>query len=274
MKSHYSNRMITADTVMAPVTLAIEPAWLLVALFLLTNSIDWLPFCNQTSSIAVVLCLCDNTTIIWAFWKMESKAVALASVIQSGHTSVTSTLNRLGELKTEIKHRQVPDGAILPLFRLVGDSVTRFDYVEAGLSMLGHLTKRLVLQEQKELLVAQAIRILPSLVVCFGDRRDRIRQRAAQALSDMWRVSPTDVEQVIRDVALTCESPVIKEAGLRWILKVNSRLRDLDTANLLQAKKDHDMQFKVFVPRIIDCLLDVNGIVRESAKIVVITLFQ
>ena len=266
---------------MAPVLFKFESAWLLIACVVLADSLTLWEFFNYVVPIAILLCLCREPPIFgqllpvgWALSEMETKAVALATAIRNGHTPMAPILNRLGELKTEIKHRQVPDGAIAPLFGLVGDSITRFDYVEAGLSILGHLTKRLVLQEQKELLVFQTLRILPSIIECFGDQRDRIRQRAIQALSDAWQLSSTNVEQVIRDVALTSERPVVKEAGMRWILKVSSLLQDLDTANLLQTKKDHDMQFKLFVPRIIDCLLDVDGSVRETAKAIIVGLFQ
>ena len=266
---------------MVPVSFKIEPAWLLIASVVLVDLIDLWQLFGYVVPIAVVLYLYNETALFDYSWSigqpcspMESKAVAIATVIRSGHTPVTPTLNRLAELKTEIKHRQVPEGAIAPLFYLVGDSITRFDYVEAGLSMLGHLTKRLVLQEQKELLVFHTLRILPSVIECCGDQRDRVRQRATQALSDVWHLSSTDVEQVIRDVAFTSASPVVKEAGMRWIFKVSDRLQDLKTANLLQTKKEHDMQFKAFVPGIIDCLLDVDECVRETALAVIVGLFQ
>ena len=151
---------------------------------------------------------------------MDQKATNLLAAMESPGTSWDFGFHELNQLKGDIKHRQVPESAIPPLFDLLGFAISSLRYVEVGLSILSHLTKRLVLQEQKELLVTQGLRILPSIVNLLGDQQDRIRQRATQALSEFWHLSSVDVEQLIRDTALTSESPRVKEASMRWIVKV------------------------------------------------------
>ena len=162
---------------------------------------------------------------------MDSKASALLAALKSGHMSSNSALVQLNELKGDIKHRQVPQLAVIPLFRLVDYAVSSLHYADIGFSILGHLVKRLILQEQKELLVAQGLKIIPSVINSLGDQKDRIRQRANQALSEFWHLSPVDVEHIIRDTALTSEISKVKEAGMRWILKVCNTLRCSNTAN-------------------------------------------
>ena len=173
----------------------------------------------------------DLHLALWDLLDMESKISTLLDALHSGHTDPDFALAELKELKGDIKHHQVPQSAVSSLFDLVCYALSSSHYVDTGFSILGHLTKRLVLQEQKELLIAQCLKTLPSVISSLADQRDRIRQRANQALSDFWRLSPVDVEQIIRDAALTSEISRVKEAGMRWILKVSYMLPGLDTAN-------------------------------------------
>lgn len=183
-------------------------------------------------------------------------------------------LRYLNELKADIKHRQVPETAIIPAFDVVRVAIATPALLDAGFSILGHLAKRLVLQEQTSILVAQGIQIYPSIVERLGDHKDRVRQRAAQALTDFWSASPVDVEQVIRDSALTSKHPRAKEAGMQWVAKVSITSRNLYHAKPVQTHKDRGFQFRSFVPNIVDCLEDADGNVRETAKATVIELFQ
>ena len=223
---------------MAPVTITVEPIWLVVASVVLAIATDGFKLIGCAIPIVAATYIYYQTTLLnylqlacWEFLGMESKAHNLVAIVGSGPGDVDLILSLLNELKADIKHRQVSESAIVPLFDLVQQSILQYDFVEAGFSILGHLTKRLVLQEQKELLLSQGLNTLPSIVCSLGDQRDRIRQRAAQALLDFWHLASADVEQVIRDVALTSKIPKVKEAGMKWILKVSTMLQALFVTN-------------------------------------------
>lgn len=133
---------------------------------------------------------------------------------------IDTKLKHLTELKAEIKHRHCPEHAVAPLFDAIRISLATPHLTDAGFSILGHLMKRLELQDQDSLLQAQGIRTYPCLLERLADQKDRIRQRALQAFTDFHSVSPPDVEQYVRDHALTNRHPKTKEAGMQWVISV------------------------------------------------------
>ncbi len=264
---------------MESVKIRVKPVWVALAFFVFAICGDGHKILGFLIAFAITLYKYpaigrELALACWDLLSMEAKATNLLLAMRGVPGSHSSALTELEDLKREIKHRQVPASAVVPLFGLVEQSILNYEYMEAGFSILGHLTKRLILQEQKELLIFQGLKTLPSIVDSLGDQRDRIRQRATQAIFDLWHLSSVDVEQIIRDVALTSQVPRVKEAGMRWILKVSTMVQDLNTADSLQTKKEHDMQFKSFVPGIIDCLEDSDDSVRKTAKATIIGLFR
>ncbi len=214
----------------------LKPSWLAIAFIAFFISCDGFKFGRCSLEVAAacyafryIALLYELQLACWELFDMDQKATNLLAAMKSPGTPWDFGLHELHQLKGDIKHRQVPESAISPLFNLLGFAISSLHYVEVGLSILSHLTRRLVLQEQQGLLFTQGLRILPSIVNSLGDQQDRIRQRATQTLSDFWHLSSIDIEQLIRDTALTSESPRVKEASMRWIVKVCTILRDLRT---------------------------------------------
>ena len=179
--------------------------------------------------------------------------------IQGAGVPVETKLKYLTDLKAEIKHRHCPEVAVGPLFDVIRLSLATPHLTDAGFSILGHLTKRLELQDQISLLHTQGAKTYPSLLDRLGDPKDRIRQRAIQALIDFHSVAPADVEQFVRDNGLTGRNPRVKEAGMHWVATI---------------RRDRNMPFRAFVPHIVDCLEDADGSVRQTAQATIIELFR
>lgn len=133
---------------------------------------------------------------------------------------IDTKLKHLTELKAEIKHRHCPENAVPPLFDAIRISLATPHLTDAAFSILGHLMKRLELQDQHSLLQAQGVKTYPSLLERLADQKDRIRHRALQALTDFHSISASDVEQFVRDHALTNRHPKTKEAALQWVTSV------------------------------------------------------
>ncbi|KAI9831777.1 MAG: hypothetical protein M1819_004674 [Sarea resinae] len=167
----------------------------------------------------------------------------------------------INDVKSTIKHHVVSEEAAPSMFEFVRTAISsqHSSIVVAGFSTLNHLLKRLNIQEQPKLIAAQSGRTLPLLIERLGDPKERYRLCAAQALADFWTVSQLDVEREIRDSALAGKNQRAKEAGMHWLSKMCS---------------EQGLQFRGFVPRLMDCLEDADGGVREAAKTTVVTIFR
>ncbi|MCJ1245786.1 suppressor of tub2 mutation [Trapelia coarctata] len=191
-------------------------------------------------------------------FEMEQQATHLLAVSKNAHVPLETKLDLLIKLKTYIKHHHVPESAIAPAFDVVRFAISNSQLLDAGFSILSHLTKRLELQEQLPLTAAQGKKTYPIILERLGDAKDRVRLRAIQALTEFWKASHTDVEQLIRDSALSGKSPRVKEAAMQWILKMNM---------------EFSLQFKGFVAKLVECLQDADGGVRDTAKSTIVELF-
>ena len=190
---------------------------------------------------------------------MDSLAKQALTSIRSTGVPVEHKLKQLTELKAEIKHRHCPEVAVGPLFDVIRISLATPHLTDAGFSILGHLIKRLELQDQASILQAQGAKTYNVLLERLADSKDRIRHRAHQALTDFHDVAPIDVEQFVRDGVLVNRNPRAKEAGLHWIAAT---------------RREKNIAFRAFVPHIVDCLEDADGNVRQSAQVTIIDLFQ
>ena len=154
-------------------------------------------------------------------FSMDHLATNTIAALKGGKP-VDIKLKQLTELKAEIKHRHCPENAVAPLFEVLRLSISTPHLTDAGFSILGHLMKRLELQDQHSYLQAQGVKTYPCLLERLGDPKDRIRQRAAQAFSDFHAVDAQDVEAFMRDNVLTSRSSRAKEAGIQWVAVVRS----------------------------------------------------
>jgi len=190
---------------------------------------------------------------------MDSLAIQALASMRGPGVPVESKLNQLTALKAEIKHRHCPPAAVGPLFDVVRLALATPHLTDAGFSILGHLMKRLDLQDQDSLLYQEGARTYPTLLERLADPKDRIRQRAIQALTDFHTVAAAEVELFIRDHVLTNRNPRAKEAGMHWVA---------DT------RREKNIAFRGFVSNIVGCLEDADGCVRQTAQATIINLFQ
>lgn len=208
-------------------------------------------------------------------FKMEQQAEDLLVFIKDSNVPLELKIMNISELRANIKHRHVPDAAISPSFEIIRFGIMSLALQDAAFSTLSHLTKRLVLQEQQHIVAVQGAQTYPLLVERLGDQKDRVRIRASQAFTDFWLAASADVEQVIRDVVLPGKHPRAKEAGLQWISKASSsNLLKVTCTDNWQMNQEQGLQFRSFVPKLVDCLEDADGTVREAAKVTVVELFR
>ncbi|KAI9816215.1 MAG: suppressor of tub2 mutation [Pycnora praestabilis] len=192
---------------------------------------------------------------------MEDQAADVLAVVKGSNASIESKVNLITDLKSSIKHHQVPDASVTPIFDIIRIALSsqHSSLISTGLSTLSNLLKRLSHQKQSHIITLQSGKTLPLLVERLGDQKERHRWLSSQCLTELWLVCPQEVEHVIRDGALAGKHPRAKEAGLQWLIVMS---------------KEQGLQFRSFVPRLMDCLEDSDGSVRETSKVTVVELFQ
>jgi CLIP-associating protein 1/2 len=161
-------------------------------------------------------------------------------------------------VKSSIKQHTVPETCILPVFDALrtASSSQNSILVNAGFTALNHLFTRLARQDPK-ILAKEGVRTLPLVVEKLGDPKEKFRQVAQQALVTLYKVAPAKVD--IRNVAMVGKSAKAKEASLHW---------------LLQMHQEHGLQFRAYVPNLMELLEDADPVVRDVAKSTVIELFK
>ncbi|KAL2158956.1 hypothetical protein VTH06DRAFT_2986 [Thermothelomyces fergusii] len=174
--------------------------------------------------------------------------------------SIDVKVQHVTAVKSCIKQQTVPETCIVPLFEALrtASSSQHSILVNAGFSALNHLFTRLSRQDPKAL-AREGVRILPLVVEKLGDQKEKYRQLAQQALVTLYKVAPVEVERSVRNMAMVGKNPRAKEASLHW---------------LLQMHQEHGLQFRAYVPTLMELLEDADGTVREVAKSTVIELFR
>ena len=154
---------------------------------------------------------------------MESRAAELLAILKNPNTSVEAKVAHLTGTKSDIKQRNVPEAAIAPIFEALRLAVAsqHSSLSTAGFSALGHLLKRLYIQEHHHAVVTQARHLYPLLLERLGDHRERIRAHAAQAFTDLWLATQTEVEHHVLEVALVGKNPRAKEMSMFWLSNVS-----------------------------------------------------
>jgi CLIP-associating protein 1/2 len=174
--------------------------------------------------------------------------------------SIDAKVAQVTAIKSAIKQHNVPDVCVAPLFESLrtASSSQHAVLVNAGFTALNHLLTRLSRQEPKYLL-KEAARTLPLIVEKLGDQKEKFRSLATQSMITLWKVSPMDVERSVRNTAMVGKNPRAKEASLQW---------------LLQMHQENGLQFRSYVPVLMELLEDADGMVRDVAKTTVIELFR
>ncbi|KAI1410826.1 ARM repeat-containing protein [Hypoxylon sp. FL1857] len=189
----------------------------------------------------------------------EEQVAGLLAILRKD-VSIDAKVQHVTAVKSAIKHYSVPDACVAPLFealRLASNS-QHSALVNAGFTTLNHLLTRMSLQEPKYL-SREAKQTLPLIVEKMGDQKDKFRTLAIQAMATMYMQVPMDAERFVRNTAMVGKNPRAKEAGMQW---------------LLQMHKEHGLQFRSYVPTLMELLEDADGMVRDAAKSTVIELFK
>lgn len=155
---------------------------------------------------------------------INDKQVADLAALLRTDAAVDTKVAQVGVIKTGIKHHNVPENCIVPVFDVLRTASTsqHAPLAIAGFTALIHLLTRISLQEPKYL-IKEAPRTLPLIVERFGDQKDRFRSLASQALTTLWKATPVDVERALRNTAMAGKNPRTKEGSLQWLLQVRQR---------------------------------------------------
>lgn len=168
-----------------------------------------------------------NLLILRHWLEMDEEASNLLAVMRTRSLPESQTLELYSKLKADVKHIAVPEKAISPLFELIHLALESPNYLDAGLSMLSHLIKRLQGQHQDSILNTYAQRTVPLLIELLGSPNVRHRSRARQGLAELHGVSSTTAHTIVTllgDVTFTSDDVRAQEEALRWILTVSSLL--------------------------------------------------
>ncbi|KAI0970088.1 clasp N-terminal domain-containing protein [Xylaria arbuscula] len=175
-------------------------------------------------------------------------------------TTVDAKVQYVTAIKSGIKQHNVPDTCVAPLFEGLrqASASQHAALVNAGFTALNHLLTRLSRQEPKYL-QREVKQTMPLIVDKMGDQKDKFRTLAIQAMATMYAYVPADAERFVRNTAMVGKNPRAKESSLQW---------------LLQMHKEHGLQFRSYVPILMELLEDADGMVRDASKATVIELFR
>lgn len=192
---------------------------------------------------------------------MEQEAQQLLGILKRSSVTIDAKVAAFNQIKSNIKHLRVPDAAQATIFECIriAISTTSSPTLSAtAFSTLGHLIKRLSLQNQNNVIVSQAKKLLPILLERMGDQRESHRNAASANLGDFYPYASEMVENTIKEQALVGHNPRTKETAMMWVVRMH---------------KSEEMPFKTYVPQLVACLEDADGMVRETAKSCVVELF-
>ncbi|KAJ5166969.1 Protein stu1 [Penicillium canariense] len=192
---------------------------------------------------------------------MEAKAAELLAAFKNTDLSVDAKVAHLTAIKSDIKQKNVPEGAIPTIFETLRLALTSQHYsvLGAGFSTLGHFLKRLAIQDQQQWIVSQARNFYHVLMERLGDHKERVRAQAASIFTELWSVAGNEVEYYVLETALIGKNPRAKEMSMLWLSNMT---------------KNHGLLFRQYVPSLVACLEDADSAVRDTARLVVVELFR
>jgi CLIP-associating protein 1/2 len=155
---------------------------------------------------------------------MDEQAQSLLVALQKSSVAIDTKLAAFNNLKSSIRHQRVPDSCQPTIFECIKLGIsaqTSPTLASTAFSTLGHLIKRLSLQEQSNVITAYTPKLLPIIQERLGDARENLRNAASQTLGDLWPYSKEQVERVLRDGALGGNNAKAKEAAMMWVVKVH-----------------------------------------------------
>lgn len=155
---------------------------------------------------------------------MEQQATSLLGTLRRPSAPSEAKLTLLNTLKSDIKHYRVPEAAQATIFECLRIAISQQSsstLAASAFSTLGHLVKRLKIQDPSGNAITQyAPRLFPALQDRLGDAREPNRTAAAQALTELWACCAQEVEQIVRDEAISGPHARAKETGMQWVVQV------------------------------------------------------
>ncbi|KAI5289855.1 suppressor of tub2 mutation, partial [Ascosphaera aggregata] len=190
---------------------------------------------------------------------MDARASEVLAALKNTNLSIDAKQTYITKLKSDIKRENIPDSSIPLIFEALRIALPSPSLATPAFSTLGHVLKRLYLQQDHRAIAMHGRAIYPFLLDRLGDHREKMRQCAMQAFADFWAASKTDVESYVLEGALVGRNPRAKEASMLWLSKMT---------------REQGLLFRSYVPSLVVCLEDADVGVRETAKSTVIELFQ
>lgn len=153
---------------------------------------------------------------------MEAKAAELLAAFKNPNLSVDSKVAHITGIKSDIKQKNVPEGAIVTIFETLRLAITsqHSSVSSAGFSTLGHFLKRLSIQDQQQWIMSQARNFYPILMERLGDHKERVRAQSASIFTELWTVSSAEPEYYVLECALVGKNPRAREMSLLWLSNV------------------------------------------------------
>lgn len=212
---------------------------------------------------------------------MDDLSQDLLVALKKPSATLDSKLNLFTSVKSHIKHQRIPESAqatTIECIRLAIASQTTPALVTTGFSALGHLIKRLTLQDQAHAVFNPRTQIIPTLLDRLGDPKESYRAAALQSLCDLYPARPMDVEKAVKEGAIQGSNARAKEGGMQWVTTVRG-FSEHSSGSMTdefswQMHSERSLQFKAFVPLFIECLSHADGGVRDTAKNNLVVLFR
>lgn len=155
---------------------------------------------------------------------MDDLARDLLAALGKSNASTETKLSLFNNVKHNIKHHRMPESAqaaTIECTRLAIISQTTSSLVITGFSTLGHLIKRLTVQDQAHAAFTPRTQILPALLDRLGDSKEPYRTAALQSLCELYPARPMDVEKAVKEGAIQSNNVRAKEAGIQWVTRVS-----------------------------------------------------
>lgn len=192
----------------------------------------------------------------------DEQVEALQKILASDRP-IDEKVAQVTAVKTGIKHHNVPDTCVAPLFEALRKA-SRSPHgvlIGAGLTSLNHLLTRLSRQEPRYI-SQERKETLKLLVEKMGDQKDKFRTVAIQSLVTICKVD--DVREAV-------------EIAIKEIMNgktVKAKAGESSLLWLLQAHQETGLPFKSYVPLLMKLLENSDPGVRDTAKKTVIELFR
>jgi CLIP-associating protein 1/2 len=158
---------------------------------------------------------------------MLEQTNALLAALKKPSTNVDQRLQLFNNVKSNIKHRSVPEDCQAPIFeciRIAISATTSATLVAAGFSTLSHFIKRLQLQRETTVITSQAGKLCSLLLDKLGDARESHRTASLQILADLHNLCPAEVETLIHS-AMKGTNARAKDTSMTWLVKVRYSVR-------------------------------------------------